>query len=140
MRWRELEIAPDGTVQKVLRYETLGDISRAKAAEFLAQKVGASANGKDPTRSRVTFGTIVDQWNASVVPMYKHSTQRNHRHIAAKHLVPQFGARAISEVRSQDVQAYVAQLTKAGYAPKTNGEFAGERAASCRLEAARLVS
>ena len=38
IRWRELEIAPDGTTKKVLRYEALGKVSRAKAAEILAQK------------------------------------------------------------------------------------------------------
>lgn len=53
------------------------------------------------------------------MPMYKHCTQRNHRHIAEKHLVPRFGDTAISDVTWQEVQAYVAHLMKAGYAPKT---------------------
>ena len=72
-----------------------------------------------PTRSRVTFRTIVEDWKTNVMPMYKHSTQRNHRQIAEKHLVPRFGGTAISDVTRQEVQAYVAHLMKAGYAPKT---------------------
>jgi len=51
--------------------------------------------------------------------MYKPSTQKNHRHIAAKHLVPRFGDMAVSDITRQEVQAYVAHLTTAGYAPKT---------------------
>ena len=91
IRWRELEIAPDGTVQKRLRYEALGDVTRSQAAEMLADRLAASDHGKTPTRSRVAFRTLVAEWQANVVPMYKHSTQKNHRHIVKKHLVPRFG-------------------------------------------------
>jgi len=51
--------------------------------------------------------------------MYKHSTQKNHRYILEKHLLPQFGGKAIADVTRQEIQAYVARLTQAGYAPKT---------------------
>jgi len=51
--------------------------------------------------------------------MYKHSTQKNHRHILEKHLLPQFGGKAIADVTRQEIQAYVARVTQAGYAPKT---------------------
>ena len=67
----------------------------------------------------MTFRTLANDWQADVLPMYKHSTQKNHRHISEKHLVPRFGDTAISDVTRQDVQAYVAHLTQAGYAPKT---------------------
>ena len=50
---------------------------------------------------------------------YGHITQKNHRHISAKHLVPRFGDTALCDVTRQDVQEYVAYLTQAGYAPKT---------------------
>ena len=74
IRWRELQIAPDGTLKKALRYENLGEISRGEAADILALKVGVAANSKVPTRSRVRFRTIVEDWKTSVMPMYKHST------------------------------------------------------------------
>jgi integrase len=51
--------------------------------------------------------------------MYKHSTQKNHRHILGKHLLPRFGDKPIADVTRQEVQAYVAQLNQAGYAPKS---------------------
>jgi len=61
-----------------------------------------------PQRSRVTFGTVAHEWQAHVVPMYKHSTQKGHRHILAKHLLPRFGDKPLSEIKRQEVQTYVA--------------------------------
>ena len=119
IRWRELEIAPDGTRKRFLRYERLGPMSRRQASEILAQKVAAASDTKAATRSRVTFRTLANEWEATVVPMYKPSTQKNHRHIAAKHLSPRFGDMAVSDITRQEVQAYVAHLTQVGYAPKT---------------------
>jgi hypothetical protein len=117
IRWREIEIAPDGTKKKVLRYERLGEISRKDAAEKLAQKL-AMAGKQTALRSRVTFRTVANDWQAHVVPMYKHSTQKNHRHILAKHLMPHFGDMAMCEVTRQTIQVYVTHLMRREYAPK----------------------
>lgn len=117
IRWREMEIAPDGTTRPVLRYKALGQISRKKANEILAQKVAAAGGGR-PTRSLVTFRTLVGDWLKTVLPMYKPSTQKNHRHITEKHLLPRFGDKPLSEITRQEVQRYVARLQE-GYAPKT---------------------
>ena len=49
-----------------------------------------------PTRSRVTFLTLAQQWEVDVLPTkYKHSTQKNHQHIMEKHLIPRFGELAL---------------------------------------------
>ncbi|MGE3341878.1 MAG: tyrosine-type recombinase/integrase [Vicinamibacterales bacterium] len=93
-------------------------MSRREAAAILAQKVAASGS-KTPTRSRVPFRTLTTEWEATVLPMYKPSTQKNHRHIVTKHLVPRFGDTAVCDVSRQEIQAYVAHLNQAGYAPKT---------------------
>ena len=73
IRWRENEIAPDGTRKRMLRHEKLGSMSRREAGDILSQKV-ATAGGKTPTRSRVAFRELVNQWQATVLPMYKAST------------------------------------------------------------------
>jgi integrase len=119
IRWRELEIAPDGSRRRVLRYETLGPMSRREAAQILAQKVAAASCTNTPTRSRVTFRTLATEWQASVLPMYKHSTQKHRRFMLKKHLLPRFGDRALSELTRQEIQVYVAHLTQEGYAPKS---------------------
>lgn len=56
---------------------------------------------------------------AAQASAYKPSTQKNHRHIVAKHLVPRFGDTAVCDLTRQEIQAYVAHLNQAGYAPKT---------------------
>ena len=118
IRWRELQIAPDGTKQKRLRYETLGEVTRKQASDTLAQRMAEGNNGRT-TRSHVAFWTLAAEWQAHVLPMYKHSTQKNHRHILDKHLLPRFGDMAIAEITRQEIQAYVAHLVSNGYAPRT---------------------
>jgi hypothetical protein len=114
-----MEIAPDGTIRRALRYEALGSIARGEAADILKERIAAAGNGKVPTRSRVTFQTLAGEWRAHVLPMYKRSTQKNHRHILEKYLLPRFGEKPIVEVTRREVQAYVAHLNQAGYAPKS---------------------
>src|SRR5262249_1346361 len=118
IRWREPVIAPDGTKKKVLCSETLRGVSRRQAERILGQKV-AAASSTTIMRSTVTFRTVCEQWLKSVLPMYKASTQKNHRHIVAKHLAPRFGDEPMSALTRQTVQAYVAHLVARGYAPKT---------------------
>ena len=114
-----MEIAPDGTRRKVQRYEALGEVTRKQASDTLAQRMATGDNGSKPTRSRVVFRVLAAEWQAHVLPMYKHSTQKNHRHILEKHLLPRFGDKAMTEITRQEVQAYVAHLVNNGYAPRT---------------------
>jgi integrase len=119
IRWRELEIAPDGTKRKALRYESLGEVTRKQASDTLAQRMAVGNNSNKPVRSRVAFRSLAAEWQAHVLPMYKHSTQKNHRHILEKHLLPRFGDMAIADITRQEVQTYVAHLVSNGYAPRT---------------------
>ena len=118
IRWRVREIHPDGTTKNALKYENLGLVTRSEAADTLALRV-AAATKPVHLRPRISFATLAQEWQALVVPMYKHSTQKNHRHILAKHLLPRFGDTALTDLSRQHVQAYVAHLVREGYAPKT---------------------
>jgi hypothetical protein len=71
--------------------------------------VADRGNGQ-ATRSRVPFETLATNWKASVLPRYKHSTQKNHRHILDRHLVPRFGTMPIAEVTREAIQKYVADF------------------------------
>ena len=97
-------MAPDGTTKRVLRYETLGRMSRREASDIVAQKLAAASGKKAPTRSRVTFRTLANEWPATVLPMYKHSTQKHRRFMLKKHLLPRFGDKALSEITRQEIQ------------------------------------
>ena len=100
-----MEIAPDGTRKKVLRYETLGEVTRSTTSNTLALRLAAASNGKASIRSRITFRTLAGEWDPSVLPMYKHSTQKHRRFMLKKHLLPRFGDRPLSEVTRQEIQA-----------------------------------
>ncbi len=119
IRWREFEIAPDGSRTKVLKYEALGEVTRKQAQDTLSERIARCAGGKGTLRSRVPFRTVANEWREHVLPMYKHSTQKNHRHILDKHLLPWFGDKAIADVTRQEVQMFVSRLAQQGYAPRT---------------------
>ena len=103
IRWWEVEIAPDGIRQKALRYERLGPMSRKQAAEILSQRTAAAGNAR-AVRSRVAFRTLVAEWEQSILPMYKPSTQKHRRFMLKKHLRPEFGDRAVCESGRQDTK------------------------------------
>jgi integrase len=62
---------------------------------------------------------LAAEWQTSVLPLYKHSTQKSRRFMLRKHLLPRFGKHAVSEITRQEIQTYVTQLSQQGYAPKT---------------------
>ena len=118
IRWREYELAPDGRKTSLLRYENLGDVTKTEAGHTLGLRV-AQAGPPRIQRPQITFATLAGDWQVQVVPMYKHSTQKNHTHILGKHLLPRFGQTPLAELSRQHVQAYVAHLVREGYAPRT---------------------
>ena len=67
IRWRETEIGPGGERKRALRYETLGEMSRRKASDILAQRLAAAGNTNARMRSHVTFRTIATEWEATVL-------------------------------------------------------------------------
>jgi integrase len=119
IRWRETEIRLDSTKRRILRYETLGAISRKQAGDILTQRIVAASTKKIVTRVTLTFRELVSQWQATVLPMYKHSTQKHRRFFAVKHLLPRFGEVFVTAMTRQEIQVYVTHLTQVGYAPKS---------------------
>ena len=70
LRWRETEISPDGTRRRVLRYESLGEMSRKQASDILAQRVVAASTKTITAPSTLTFrelaGPVADDGAADV--------------------------------------------------------------------------
>jgi integrase len=62
---------------------------------------------------------LAAKWETTVLPMFKHSTQKNRRLFLNKHLLPRFGEMALSEITREAIQAYVSHLAQRGYAPKS---------------------
>jgi hypothetical protein len=50
---------------------------------------------------------------------YQPSTQKDHRHVTEKHLLPRFGEEPVCDVTTPVIQTYVTHLINTGYAPKS---------------------
>ena len=72
-------------------------MSRKQAGGILAQRI-AAASTKKVARSTLMFSELVSQWQATVLPMYKHSTRKHRSFFATKHLVPRFGDKVVAKL------------------------------------------
>lgn len=122
-RWREDVIHPDGTAGRVLRSEVLGTLSeirsRKEARALLDERLRAINSGKSRPRWLLTFRQFVeDLWEPDVLPNYKFSTQRPHRVLLHKHLLPYFGEMQLPEIQPSDVQRFLTEKARE-YSSKT---------------------
>ena len=113
IRWRET-IVKDGRLRRVQRYEALGNVSRKEATKKLREKLQTA---DVPRQAPITFEELAAEWVKSIVPMYKYSTRKSHRHILNKHLLPAFGMLELTKLTRQRVQGFIAELKGFGYAP-----------------------
>ena len=66
IRWRERQMLPDGSTKRMLRYKTLGDVSKKEANRILNEKM-ITGHVLRPT---ATFQELVSSWEDSVLPLY----------------------------------------------------------------------
>jgi len=120
IRWREPQSRPDGSQKRVLRYESLGGVSRKEATRILNERLAAVQLIRRPD---LNFSELVDAWKTSILPLYKHSTRKMHLHILERQILPRFRNVDLAAITKQDVQMFIAQLKKAGYAPNSIDHF-----------------
>ena len=89
IRWRELVLMPDGSTRSVLKYKSLGPVSKKEANQALQDRLTAY---QTPRRGPITFQELVSVWKATVLPMYKHSTKKNYTEFLEKKVLPYFGS------------------------------------------------
>lgn len=114
IRWRETQILPDGTKRFVNKCEALGAVSKRKAVETLNERL---AEARTATHPVITFAELATVWKTNVLPLYKYSSRLVREETVTKKLVPRFGKLELSKVTKQEVQSYIAELNRAGYAP-----------------------
>ena len=91
------KLLPTARNKRVLRYENLGPMSREGGighfvAEARRSRQSADAIASDVSRRSRTNG------KRRCCRCTSHSTQKNHRHILSKHLLPRFGEKAVADV------------------------------------------
>ncbi len=122
IRWREPLLMPDGSIRRVLKFETLGSVSKKEAVQKLQDRLAAC---QAPRRGPVTFQELASTWKATVLPMYKYSTQKGHAEILEKRLLPHFGQFRIDRISRQDIQRFAAELGSSVCAPKSIHNYHG---------------
>ena len=123
-RWREDVIQPNGTVERVLRSEVLGpvsDIAGRREARILLQSRLASLNsGQRRAEATMPFAAFVtEHFEPVVLPTLKHATQEIYSFLLRKHLLPRFRDSRLCDITRADIQRYLIEKLKSGYAWET---------------------
>ena len=103
--------------RRVLQYETLGEVSRREAAETLAQQL-AGGSGKGPSDRSAYSSALVSNGRQRCFRCTGFDAEESsaHRDEAPGAAIRRHRSRTS---RGRKMQAYIAHLTQAGYAPKT---------------------
>ena len=121
-RYREDAIAENGTRMRRQRSVVLGsvrELGMRDARRLLSEKLAAINQGTHKPELMMTFERFVaERWEPNILPMLRHSTARNYRHMIRRHLTPFFGALRLPEIGPAVVQKFLAEKSKQ-FAPWT---------------------
>ena len=116
-KWCIRYYGPDGRQ----RWETIGP-NKKEAETVLHQRLYEVRSGIFPIlrqRSQITFEKLAEEWFESYArPHVRPSTLSTYRWLLDHHLLPTFGARALTALSPRDIQAYLAEKVQ-HVAPKT---------------------
>jgi len=113
IRWRETLVLPDGTKRTVYRCEALGAVSKKKANSILSERMTVS---QTQSRTVMTFKDLGAVWKSTALPFYKYSS-RQVRETTLNKLLSRFGEMDLESVTRQEIQTYMAELSRKEYAP-----------------------
>ena len=121
--WREDVIAPDGTLQRRLRWEVLGLVSeigrnKRNARRILDTRLRPINEGRQLPQSTMLFTQFVrEHWEPATLPTLKAGSARYYSLQLRRHLMPAFGPRRLCDITKLDVQRFFAMARL----PKSNG-------------------
>ena len=127
-RWREPVIQADGTVQRVQRSEVLGPVSEIatrRQARVILQTHLASLNaGLRRAEATMPFGVFVAQnFEPLVLPTLKPATREIYSLLLRKHILPRFRDSRLCEISRAQIQKFLLEKLKDGYAWETADHF-----------------
>jgi integrase len=115
-KWREDQIAFDGSIRRVQRREVLGSLQdyptrrlAERALEDRLREINSLAYKPRPT---ATFAEFAASWQRDVLSQHKRSTQSGDRSRLSRHLIPELGRIAMKDIDRATVQAFVARKAK----------------------------
>jgi integrase len=107
----------------ILRSEVLGtvsELSKREAQNLLEDRLRPVNRGRAVPRSNITFRRFVeDEFRPLVLPTLKFATREIYTLLLDKHLLPRFGEECMADIATPEVQRFVLEKLKQGYAWET---------------------
>ena len=123
-RWREDVILADGTASRVMRSVVLGPVSeiagRREARRLLDSYLSPINQGQYRPEATMLFSKFVSEcFEPGVLPTLKFATREVYSALLRKHLTPRFGDQRLCDITRIEVQHYVSEKLKQGFAWET---------------------
>ena len=116
-------LQPNGAFKRKLRWEPLGLVSqqseRAAWKQFQPFLEGVNRAATQVPKTGITLADFVEQWRANVAVNLKVSSARAIESHCRAHIIPKPGDLLLTEVKTKNVQAFVAYLASGGRSRKT---------------------
>jgi len=127
-RWREHVILADGSTGQVMRSVVLGPVSqitgRREARRLLDTRLSPVNQGRYHPEATMSFSKFVaDCFVPGVLPTLKFATQEIYSFLLRKHLVPRFGDHRLCDISRAEIQRYVLDKLKQGFAWETTNHL-----------------
>jgi integrase len=127
-RWREDVILADGSTSRVMRSAVLGPVSEIAGRREARRLLGAHLNpinkGQYRREAPMLFSKfIADYFEPGVLPTLKFATQEIYSFLLRKHLTPRFGEHRLCDISRVEIQHYVLEKLKQGFAWETTNHL-----------------
>src|SRR6266853_1150601 len=127
-RWREDVILADGSTSRVMRSVVLGPVSeiagRREARRLLNARLNPVNKGQYRPESTMLFSKFVaDYFEPGVLPTLKFATQEIYSFLLRKQLTPRFGGHRLCDISRVEIQRYLLEKLKQGFAWETTNHF-----------------
>jgi len=127
-RWREDVILADGSTGRVMRSVVLGPVSeiagRREARRLLDARLNPVNKRQHHPESTMLFSKFVaDCFEPGVLPTLKFATQEIYSFLLRKHLIPRFGGHRLCDISRVEIQRYLLEKLKQGFAWETTNHF-----------------
>jgi integrase len=127
-RWREDVILPDGSAGRVMRSVVLGPVSeiagRREARKLLDAHLNPVNQGQyRPEGTMLLSQFVAECFEPGILPTLKFATREIYSLLLRKHLIPRFGGQRLCDVSRVEVQQYLLEKLKQGFAWETTNHL-----------------
>lgn len=120
VRWREDRLAPDGSVRRVHRCETLRNVTMNQARKILQLRVAiANQGGKRPQLTTKLSDFVAVEWLPNAELTLKRSSIRYYTIQLDRHILPALGPTPLCDLSRARIESLLAQVKRRGHASAT---------------------